>query len=600
MGFFASMRRTTPRHTTKPGDDETTIKEVKMVPMEQFPMRCTVNLEIQVGGGVERTVTVDRSITQGEMLEELKAQLGLPQRPTDLYKVSFSDKKNILEPSEEHPIMCQFYYQKRQHPDLRIQLRHTKQLQELQSISIEYEGVQLQFELPVTAFVFQLNTLLKIRYPEEKLVVFIEGKVAKAATLITPEIQLKASQSTSSSPASPRSIESGSSAVMQELVQAIGRDTKNYSCLDCKQPNPVFISANMGIMLCASCALIHTRRFLQEGLFVSRIRPVREYAWSRDCVQILRASGNGSARDFMRLNENSSADSWIKQGGWIYDPEQDAKLIAGIEKQSIVEVQHALQAGANPDGIKNGPNPLHLAVSLGSTPLIELLLRHGADPLLRDSSGHTALFYAYVTLDEDAINRLSACQRFVAFLREHGSSCGYNEEQMLYLWLERVGEKETPSRVALQQLSIPDTYGSFYRLLDAVFMEVGTRARACISKTEPSATESRFPTLKRFVPLLDAVLEELGMRECIAIYGAKWRRRRAGLRLADDRGQPLLQFIDSKQEAALRKISTSFVCDWSSLLEEQIERDRVDALPQTIASPIMKPLSSATKDKKKK
>ena len=51
-----------------------------------------------------------------------------------------------------------------------------------------------------------------------------------------------------------------------------------------------------------------------------------------------------------------------------------------------------------------------LAASLGRTAAVALLLNRGADPLLKDNSGRTALARAYENPDKDLVKLLEAAR----------------------------------------------------------------------------------------------------------------------------------------------------------------------------------------------
>lgn len=71
------------------------------------------------------------------------------------------------------------------------------------------------------------------------------------------------------------------------------------------------------------------------------------------------------------------------------------KLFQGIQEQSIVKVQQALNQGANPNGMKNNVSPLFLAVWQQHPQIVELLCQRGANVNFRQpQTGETPLHIA--------------------------------------------------------------------------------------------------------------------------------------------------------------------------------------------------------------
>jgi hypothetical protein len=67
------------------------------------------------------------------------------------------------------------------------------------------------------------------------------------------------------------------------------------------------------------------------------------------------------------------------------------------------EVERLLERGASPDaeGIDFIDRAIVVASSEGHRDIVALLIEHGADVNLRDSSGHTALYWARAKGNED-------------------------------------------------------------------------------------------------------------------------------------------------------------------------------------------------------
>lgn len=69
-------------------------------------------------------------------------------------------------------------------------------------------------------------------------------------------------------------------------------------------------------------------------------------------------------------------------------------LMHAIHKNQPGSVAALLDGHADPNRTVNGGTPLMMAAGYGYTPIVLLLLAHGADPRIRDLDGETALDYA--------------------------------------------------------------------------------------------------------------------------------------------------------------------------------------------------------------
>jgi len=78
-----------------------------------------------------------------------------------------------------------------------------------------------------------------------------------------------------------------------------------------------------------------------------------------------------------------------KAGNW------DDLHLEGAEDGDLIEVQTALENGANPNAKnKDGHTPLHNAAFEGHVDVVKILLERGADPNAKDNAGHTPLHWA--------------------------------------------------------------------------------------------------------------------------------------------------------------------------------------------------------------
>ena len=72
-------------------------------------------------------------------------------------------------------------------------------------------------------------------------------------------------------------------------------------------------------------------------------------------------------------------------------------LLHAIHKNRLVSVSALIDSGADPNRANPaGMTPLMFAAGYGHTPIVQLLLRRGANPRLRDRGGETAFDYALI------------------------------------------------------------------------------------------------------------------------------------------------------------------------------------------------------------
>ena len=77
-------------------------------------------------------------------------------------------------------------------------------------------------------------------------------------------------------------------------------------------------------------------------------------------------------------------------------------LIHAVHKNQAASVAALLDSGAEPNRAVDGGTPLMWAAGYGNTPIVEMLMRRGANPRLTDLDGETALDWALVgTTDID-------------------------------------------------------------------------------------------------------------------------------------------------------------------------------------------------------
>lgn len=413
--------------------------------------------------------------------------------------------------------------------------------------------------------------------------------------------------------------------MLAELVKAVGRDLSNYSCADCRAANPTFISITLGVVVCINCALIHIKESVQKKSFVSCIRPIRDYQWSKEQISIIRASGNTLIQSFIKRNrkpisnynnnvsnhllsskldcehvcDKKFAESILSNNvnvckyrniNFTAKDTLNSNLFSSIKERSIFGVMQCLLSGANPNCIdhsnsffkvtKNDSNivssepgitPLHLACFLGDSTIVELLLRYGADPNLKDRNGFTPLVYATLydqdQLNDDLVKKVKDAQIFAAFMNTKLEKKLKNvkldtvaqlkedmefEEYLLCEWLsiERGGENrvsicETISKRFLNNnpININISINNFNEIIELFLREADRRVKTNQSILDADNHDlivqqngkSQLPSYKYlanvisnlptndFRQLLNVVLEELGMREFISIHYKNWK-----------------------------------------------------------------------------
>lgn len=96
------------------------------------------------------------------------------------------------------------------------------------------------------------------------------------------------------------------------------------------------------------------------------------------------------------------------------DDDDNTPLHVAIHARNIQHVRILLEAGASPHKKCDGSAPIHLALSIGAieahasfaTECLEVLIRHGADPTVRDDSFHNPLYLACVSNIGSAVKML--------------------------------------------------------------------------------------------------------------------------------------------------------------------------------------------------
>ncbi len=139
------------------------------------------------------------------------------------------------------------------------------------------------------------------------------------------------------------------------------------------------------------------------------------------------------------------------------------ELFRAIERGDMNEIRTLIHHGADVNGRSKslgvmtnlvfsvpyaaGSTPLHAASLLGARDIAALLLRHGAEPTVRNSEGHTALDYALMShawleeshakkqtsrltparLVQESTQKLAQAREAIAVLIQHGGKTGLLE-----------------------------------------------------------------------------------------------------------------------------------------------------------------------------
>jgi hypothetical protein len=122
------------------------------------------------------------------------------------------------------------------------------------------------------------------------------------------------------------------------------------------------------------------------------------FAGPRDMPPLIAAARDGNAAAVREIVK-SGGDPNAEYGGLNWTP-----LMHAIDKNQIGSVRALLDSGADvnrtgdyetePRTKQRGVTPLMMAAGYGYTPIVELLLRRGADPERADGDGNRALDYA--------------------------------------------------------------------------------------------------------------------------------------------------------------------------------------------------------------
>ena len=210
-------------------------------------------------------------------------------------------------------------------------------------------------------------------------------------------------------------------------VQTIREVAGNSHCVDCNKPNPDWTSFNLGALICIECSGIHRNL----GTHISRVRSLDLDDWPPGHVSVMKALGNSVTNSIYEFNikgltkpiPSSSRDEkekWIRSK---YEKKEflaplDSLLSIGhqlmecISSGNVPSVAKVLAHLSSPDQINSsvrsadGKYPLHIAASIGSLAIVQLLIWNNAKVDVIDRYGQTALQYAMINGHKDIADLL--------------------------------------------------------------------------------------------------------------------------------------------------------------------------------------------------
>ncbi|KJH50246.1 PH domain protein [Dictyocaulus viviparus] len=201
----------------------------------------------------------------------------------------------------------------------------------------------------------------------------------------------------------------------REEVLALRQLPGNDRCADCGQTSPDWASLNLGILICIECSGAHRNL----GSHVSRVRSLDLDAWPVEFLAVMQAIGNDAANRLWEYNapmdRRPQPDSPLDvKEAWIrdkYEAKQflpflrtdtsvTSQLVSAVIARDVAEVS-LLLARASPEdvngtvsGTRDRRSPLHLACSIGSLAILQLLLWNNADIRALDEQGRSGLWHA--------------------------------------------------------------------------------------------------------------------------------------------------------------------------------------------------------------
>ncbi|EGT34827.1 hypothetical protein CAEBREN_28075 [Caenorhabditis brenneri] len=187
----------------------------------------------------------------------------------------------------------------------------------------------------------------------------------------------------------------------------------NGRCADCENPAAEWASINLGIVICIECSGIHRNL----GSHISKVRGLELDQWPVEHLAVMQAIGNDKANEMWEygltnerkpLPESSREEKerfidrkYVQKAFLKPIPTGEpvtSQLISAVLARDVMSLNVLLANGMSVDEIntttKDGRTVLHLAASIGSVELAQLLIWHNADARILDNNGRSCLFYA--------------------------------------------------------------------------------------------------------------------------------------------------------------------------------------------------------------
>ncbi|CAG9311324.1 unnamed protein product [Blepharisma stoltei] len=90
--------------------------------------------------------------------------------------------------------------------------------------------------------------------------------------------------------------------IIRQVFQRLSEDPQNTRCMDCDSLNPEFASINHGILICSTCASIHTNLGA-----ISIVKPKSNDLWSIDQLRMMAAGGNSAFKEYLAYYDMDQA-----------------------------------------------------------------------------------------------------------------------------------------------------------------------------------------------------------------------------------------------------------------------------------------------------